>query len=197
MLHYLPQDDDFPTNSHLLVSSTSKPRKSLSRQSNLAHGLAVALMPLVQRSYFSRRVRHCLWWCCSFVVCRWDVCSISERHVISCPSRRTVGVFTKRTRAGPYGSFRSRSTFDGYVSLSPSQTWCRFWFFAAQQPVLEKLASDVTWCMNETVRSREAQVRELLECEREFRKIASERGGSDVLGQLVGMITSLHFNVHI
>ena len=59
--------------------------------------------------------------------------------------------------------------------------------FAAQQPVLEKLASDVIRRMNETVRSREAQVRELLECEREFRKIAGEMGGSDVLGQLDGL----------
>ena len=41
--------------------------------------------------------------------------------------------------------------------------------------------------MNETVKSREAQVRELLECEREFRKIAGEMGGSDVLGQLDGL----------
>ena len=59
--------------------------------------------------------------------------------------------------------------------------------FAAQQPVLEKLASDVIRRMNETVRSREGQVRELLECEREFRKIAGEMGGSDVLGQLDGL----------
>jgi len=59
--------------------------------------------------------------------------------------------------------------------------------FAAQQPVLEKLASDVIRRMNETVRSREVQVRELLECEREFRKIAGEMGGSDVLGQLDGL----------
>lgn len=55
---------------------------------------------------------------------------------------------------------------------------------AAQQPTLEKLASDVIRRMNETVRNRETQVRELLECEREFRKIAGEVGGSDVLGQL-------------
>ena len=55
--------------------------------------------------------------------------------------------------------------------------------------------------MYETVRCREAQVRELIECEREFRKIAGEMGGSestsDVLGQLVGMITLFQFNVHI
>lgn len=55
---------------------------------------------------------------------------------------------------------------------------------AAQQPTLEKLASDVIRHMNETVRNRETQVRELLECEREFRKIAGEMGGSDVLSQL-------------
>ncbi|KAF8159571.1 hypothetical protein B0H34DRAFT_654876 [Crassisporium funariophilum] len=55
---------------------------------------------------------------------------------------------------------------------------------ATQQPTLEKLASDVIRRMNETVRDRESQVRELLECEREFRRIAGEVGGSDVLGQL-------------
>ena len=55
---------------------------------------------------------------------------------------------------------------------------------AAHQPTLEKLASDIIRRMNETVRNRETQVRELLECEREFRKIAGEVGGSDVLGQL-------------
>ena len=55
---------------------------------------------------------------------------------------------------------------------------------AAQQPALEKLASDVIRRINETVRNRETQVRELLECEREFRKIAGEMGGGDVLGQL-------------
>ena len=41
--------------------------------------------------------------------------------------------------------------------------------------------------MNETVRSREARVRDLLECERESGRIAGELGGSDVLGQLDGM----------
>lgn len=55
---------------------------------------------------------------------------------------------------------------------------------AAQQPTLEKLASDVIRRMNETVKNRETQVRELLGYEREFRKIAGEMGGSDVLGQL-------------
>ncbi|KAF8817466.1 hypothetical protein BYT27DRAFT_6813359 [Phlegmacium glaucopus] len=55
---------------------------------------------------------------------------------------------------------------------------------SAAQPMLEKLASDVIRHMNETVRNRETQVRELLGYEREFRKIAGEVGGSDVLGQL-------------
>ncbi|KAJ7181059.1 hypothetical protein C8R46DRAFT_1345219 [Mycena filopes] len=52
------------------------------------------------------------------------------------------------------------------------------------QPELERLASDVIRRINDTARDRETQVRELLECEREFRRIAGEVGGVDVLGQL-------------
>ncbi|KAF8889318.1 hypothetical protein BD779DRAFT_1671877 [Infundibulicybe gibba] len=55
---------------------------------------------------------------------------------------------------------------------------------APQQPALERLASDVIRRMNDTVRDREVQVRELLEYEREFRRIAGEVGGSDVLSRL-------------
>ncbi|KAF7308254.1 hypothetical protein HMN09_00673300 [Mycena chlorophos] len=52
------------------------------------------------------------------------------------------------------------------------------------QPALEKLASDVIRRINDTARDRETQVRELLECDREFRRIAGEVGGQDVLGWL-------------
>ncbi|TFK51879.1 hypothetical protein OE88DRAFT_1658561 [Heliocybe sulcata] len=52
------------------------------------------------------------------------------------------------------------------------------------QPPLEKIASDVIRRINETERAREEQVRELLEYERQFRKIAGEVNGNDVLGQL-------------
>lgn len=55
---------------------------------------------------------------------------------------------------------------------------------ASQLISLEKIASDVIRHINESVRSREGQVRELLECEREFRKIAGEVGGNDALGML-------------
>lgn len=55
---------------------------------------------------------------------------------------------------------------------------------ATQQISLEKIASDVIRHINESVRDREGQVRELLECEREFRKISGEVGGNDVLGML-------------
>lgn len=55
---------------------------------------------------------------------------------------------------------------------------------SSNHPTLEKLASDVIRRLNETTRDRETQVRELLGYEREFRKIAGEVGGSDVLGQL-------------
>lgn len=49
---------------------------------------------------------------------------------------------------------------------------------------LESLASDMIRRINDTSRDREGQVRELLEYEREFRKIAGEVNGTDVLGQL-------------
>ncbi|KAF9466034.1 hypothetical protein BDZ94DRAFT_239446 [Collybia nuda] len=59
---------------------------------------------------------------------------------------------------------------------------------AGQQPALERIATDVIRRINETTRDREGQVRELLEYEREFRKIAGEIGGSDVLGHLDELI---------
>jgi hypothetical protein len=52
------------------------------------------------------------------------------------------------------------------------------------RPVLESLASDVIRRLDDTAREREGQVRELLEFEREFRRIAGEVGGNDALGQL-------------
>lgn len=52
------------------------------------------------------------------------------------------------------------------------------------RPVLEGLASGVIRRIDDTAREREGQVRELLEYEREFRRIAGEVGGNDVLGQL-------------
>ncbi|KAK7024948.1 hypothetical protein R3P38DRAFT_2951899 [Favolaschia claudopus] len=55
---------------------------------------------------------------------------------------------------------------------------------SSSQPELERLASDVIRRINETARDREGQLRELLECEREFRRIAGEVGGEDVLGRL-------------
>ncbi|KAJ7148404.1 hypothetical protein C8R43DRAFT_518074 [Mycena crocata] len=55
---------------------------------------------------------------------------------------------------------------------------------SSSQPTLERLASDVIRRINDTARDREGQVRELLEYEREFRRIAGEVGGQDVLGRL-------------
>ncbi|KIL69379.1 hypothetical protein M378DRAFT_157642 [Amanita muscaria Koide BX008] len=49
---------------------------------------------------------------------------------------------------------------------------------------VERIASDTIRRINETVRDREGQVRELLEYEREFRKIAGEVGGSDALSNI-------------
>ncbi|KAF5355344.1 hypothetical protein D9758_006074 [Tetrapyrgos nigripes] len=56
------------------------------------------------------------------------------------------------------------------------------------QPNLEKVASDIIRRLNDTARDREGQLRELLEYEREFRKIAGEVGGNDVLGQLEELV---------
>ncbi|KAI8996432.1 hypothetical protein BD414DRAFT_200858 [Trametes punicea] len=52
------------------------------------------------------------------------------------------------------------------------------------QPRLERLASDVIRRINDTARDRETQLRDLLECEREFRKIAGEVGGIEALAHL-------------
>ncbi|KAF9645880.1 hypothetical protein BDM02DRAFT_3119578 [Thelephora ganbajun] len=49
---------------------------------------------------------------------------------------------------------------------------------------LEQIASNMISRINETARDREQQVRELLMYEREFKKIAGEHGGDDVLSQL-------------
>ena len=49
---------------------------------------------------------------------------------------------------------------------------------------LEHIASSMISRINETVRDREQQVRELLMYEREFKKIAGELGGDDVLAEL-------------
>ena len=49
---------------------------------------------------------------------------------------------------------------------------------------LEHIVSNMVSRIDETVRDREHQVRELLMYEREFKKIAGEHGGDDVLAQL-------------
>ena len=49
---------------------------------------------------------------------------------------------------------------------------------------VEQIATDTIRRINETVRDREGQVRELLEYEREFRKLAGEVGGTDALGRI-------------
>lgn len=55
---------------------------------------------------------------------------------------------------------------------------------ASHEPPLEQLAADIIRRINETTRAREEQVRELSGYEREFRKIAGELGGNDLLGEL-------------
>lgn len=49
---------------------------------------------------------------------------------------------------------------------------------------LERLASDFIRKINDNTREREGQVRELREVEKEFRRIAGQNGGNDILGEL-------------
>ena len=222
MPHYVPQDDDLATNSHFLAASTSKSRKSLSRQRqsnlnlrstasphtpsnlasviennslnghhhSLAHELAVALMP--EPSAGSKLLAE------EFGIDYDDAVPplsfADEMHAVPAndasfhdPPAEPEDYSQKEPEHDAMEvlaqDLHSTDKFLGHLrtlDVDPGS-------FAAQQPVLEKLASDVIRRMNETVRSREGQVRELLECEREFRKIAGEMGGSDVLGQLDGL----------
>lgn len=55
---------------------------------------------------------------------------------------------------------------------------------SAFEPPLERLASDVIRRINDSAREREGQVRELREFEKEFRRIAGQTGGNDILGDL-------------
>ncbi|KAJ7227825.1 hypothetical protein B0H12DRAFT_1212958 [Mycena haematopus] len=79
---------------------------------------------------------------------------------------------------------------DADASLPPSTSSASFLTSSSSasstshQPVLERLASDVIRRINDTARDREGQLRELLEYEREFRRIGAEVGGQDVLGRL-------------
>ncbi|KAH7106048.1 hypothetical protein BKA62DRAFT_668774 [Auriculariales sp. MPI-PUGE-AT-0066] len=52
------------------------------------------------------------------------------------------------------------------------------------EPVLEGVAAVVIRRLNDTAREREEQVRELLQCDREFQKLATEVGGMDVLAEV-------------
>jgi hypothetical protein len=52
------------------------------------------------------------------------------------------------------------------------------------EPPLERAASELIRRLNDTIRSREDQVRQLLELEREFRRMGSEVGGTDLLANL-------------
>ena len=219
MPHYVPQDEDLASNSHFLVASTSKPRKSPSRQSNLnlrsmasprtpsnlasvidndslnghhhslAHELAVALMP--EPSAGSKLLAE------EFGIDYDDAVPSSFAEEMNAVPASDASFHDLPAEPEEYSQkepeldamevlaqdLHSTDKFLGHLrklDVDPGS-------FATQQPVLEKLASDVIRRMNETVRSREGQVRELLECEREFRKIAGEMGGSDVLGQLDGL----------
>ncbi|KAH9913981.1 uncharacterized protein BXZ73DRAFT_81783 [Epithele typhae] len=67
---------------------------------------------------------------------------------------------------------------------------------APSSAALEKLASDVIRRINDAARDREGQLRELLECEREFRKIAGEVGGNDALAVLPELEDLVRDEVH-
>ena len=49
---------------------------------------------------------------------------------------------------------------------------------------IEGLASDTIRRINEAVREREGQLRELIACDRDFKRISGEVGGADLLGDL-------------
>lgn len=55
---------------------------------------------------------------------------------------------------------------------------------SSHQPALERYASDIIRRMDEAARNREGQLRELLEYDREFRKIAGEVNGTEVLSRV-------------
>ncbi|KAF7356214.1 hypothetical protein MVEN_00952800 [Mycena venus] len=78
----------------------------------------------------------------------------------------------------PTSPSASSSTFPSSKSLAESSP------STSQQPAIESLASTIIRRINDTARDREGQVRALLEYEREFRRIAGEVGGQDVLGRL-------------
>jgi len=52
------------------------------------------------------------------------------------------------------------------------------------EPPLERLATDFIRRINDSTREREGQVRELREVEKEFKKIAGQAGGMELLGEL-------------
>jgi hypothetical protein len=70
-------------------------------------------------------------------------------------------------------------------SLSPSRsTFLSSSTSSAHEPPLEQAASRMIRRLNDTTREREEQVRELREMEKEFRKISTEVGGVDRLGNV-------------
>ena len=68
---------------------------------------------------------------------------------------------------------------DGESGTSPPTA-----LISSPQPTLEQLASDMIRRIDDIARDREGQVRELLEYEREFRKLAGEPGGNAALSHL-------------
>ena len=197
MLHYVSQDDDLTTDSHFLMASTSKPRKSPSRRNNLhlrpvvpprtpsnlasvidndslnghhhslAHELAVALMP--EPSAGSKLLAE------EFGIDYDDSVPPSfadEMHAVPTGDASFNGIPVAEPEEYPQKEpepehdamevlaqdLHSTDKFLGHLrklDIDPGS------LATQQQPVLEKLASDVIRRMNETVRSREAQVREI------------------------------------
>ncbi|KAF9446205.1 hypothetical protein P691DRAFT_804491 [Macrolepiota fuliginosa MF-IS2] len=74
-------------------------------------------------------------------------------------------------------------TLDSDSTLSTSSTRATS-LHPSQQPALERYASDIIRRMDEAARNREGQLRELLEYDREFKKIAGEVGGTEVLSRV-------------
>lgn len=76
---------------------------------------------------------------------------------------------------------------------SPLYTKLAFTTHASQMTgpstfTVERLASDSIRRINSAVREREVQLRELIACDRDFKRISVEVGGADVLGDLESLV---------
>ncbi|KAG9080169.1 hypothetical protein FRC06_006991 [Ceratobasidium sp. 370] len=77
----------------------------------------------------------------------------------------------------------SSPTKPSYAPAATTQTR-RTSMHAGAEPAVERIATDMIRHIDDARREREDQLRDLINCEREFRKIDGEPGGADRLGSL-------------